>query len=53
MKSQDLTASSQFLVIPGSDSGPNSEKEACPFLHLKPNDLFSSSRHSFFLSKKA
>lgn len=53
MKSQDLAASSQFLVIPGSDSGTNSEKEACPFLHLKPNDLFSSSHHSFFLSKKA
>ena len=53
MKSQDLAASSQFLVILGSDSGTNSEKEACPFLHLKPNDLFSSSHRSFFLSKKA
>lgn len=51
MKSQDLAVSSQFLVIPGSDSGTNSEKEA--FLHLKPNDLFSSSHHSFCLSKKA
>lgn len=55
MKSQDLAASSQFLVIPGSDSGTNSEKEVCPSLHLKSNDLFSSSCNIFFfsLSKKA
>lgn len=53
MKSQDLAVSSQFLVIPGSDSGTNFEKEAYPFLHLKPNDLFSSSHCSFFLSKNA
>lgn len=53
MKSQDLAASSLFLLIPGSDSGTSSEKEAYPFLHLKSNDLFFSFHHSFFLSKKA
>lgn len=53
IKSQNLDASSWFLVKPGSDSGTNSEKEGYSFLHLKCNNLFSNSQYFFSLSEKA